>query len=253
MAFSFVKKDENGNFVQVSKNLNDPEWEYLLSDRETFMGKMEEYNAEKAEKEWYKEQLENVTEKYNDLKEACDTESGIWISKRDYNGYENALKIIRDKSLTQISKAEADEHGYSLLSADFKKYNPSFNEMAWLMVYRTPYSAKMPFETVQMLVTRDLVNHYNYVHKHTKEEFNLSTTDGIYFQELVIEGKDVINTAKIIREGRSASNNKEKAEKEYLNRYSDYVCFDLHSIRKDYGNGVYQIKVWRVSLNDENE
>ena len=58
-------------------------------------------------------------------KASTDNEN-VTISREEYNGFQNALRIINDRSLQLIERDKADEHGYAIRYADQKIYDRSY-------------------------------------------------------------------------------------------------------------------------------
>ncbi len=79
----------------------------------------------------------------------------------EYNGFQKAVRIVRDRALQQIDKAKADEHGYTLLKAERRKFDRESGE-AWLISKKTPYSAKINLNDAFEIIKRDLLDFYGY-------------------------------------------------------------------------------------------
>lgn len=84
----------------------------------------------------------------------------VLISTQEYHGLQKALRIVRDRAMQQIDKARADEHGYTLLRAERRRYSLSSSDEVWQVTKRTPYSLHIPIESVSELIKRDIEAFY---------------------------------------------------------------------------------------------
>lgn len=167
----------------------------------------------------------------------------VMIPVNEYNGLQNALRIVKDRSLQQIDKSTVDANGYRLLRADKRKYNNKDLEF-WLITKSTPYSIKMPLDVVQELIDRDLREHYHYYDWHDyvnpmnmpvikadmleylnrlcNNEYHKRYSETTYedvFQEIVVAGGYCVDEKLV-------------------------MSFDLNRISSNYAAGVYEISYW---------
>lgn len=167
----------------------------------------------------------------------------VMIPKQEYNGLQNALRIVKDRSLQQIDKSVADANGYRLLRTDKKKYNNK-NLKFWLVSKSTPYSIKMPLDVVHELVERDLREYYHYydwydyvnrngspiitvdqlgyLNKLCNNDYHERYPESTYediFQEIVVSGGYCVDEKLV-------------------------MSFDLNRISINYASGLYEISYW---------
>lgn len=192
----------------------------------------------------------DLIEQNNVLAEKKNDADTVKISKEEYNGYENSIRIIRDRAKQQVDKAKTDEHGYTLLRADYKTYNYSRkSEKAWLVTKSTPHSIKIPLSTAKTLLKRDLEEFYRYVDYPVLEYDN---GYGPVTKKL---------TASEIIKAHEQSN-----DEEYMEKYPDWLCensdfgrnikqffdrvggtdvaFEMSKISCNYAQGVYEVSYW---------
>lgn len=128
----------------------------------------------KEEYSQLRETILNLESKIEELQiemEEPDIPNGyVIITEEEKYGYEHALDIIHDRSLQQIDKSKADKYGYTLYGSKSKEIgfgpydkNTRFYPISvkiWQIRKATPYSIKMPLESVEMLIERDLEKNY---------------------------------------------------------------------------------------------
>lgn len=98
----------------------------------------------------------------NNHYQKCSEENAtrVMIDIQEYNGYEKAIRIIRDKAKLQVDKAQADENGYILLSASRTKIG---KRKVWQIKKRTPYSIKIGVRDIKDIITKDLKEYYGFI------------------------------------------------------------------------------------------
>lgn len=167
----------------------------------------------------------------------------VIVSKSEYNGLQNALRIIHDRSLQQLEKSEVDEYGYKVLRAELRTYpkrSGGDDKPHWYMSKSTPYSIKMPVSAVSTVVVNDLKNHYHYYD--WKEVVNVG-------------GSPVLSLKDIDYIERYAQNPFDNRQLEWI--HSNLVeprrwmidnrlvlSFDLCRLSANYSTGLYEISYW---------
>ena len=160
------------------------------------------------------------------------------------------MKIIRRRSLQEIKKSEADEHGYKLLRASVRYYSISRKERdkAWLIKKATPYSINMDLKAVKALILNDLKEYYNSV-------MHIEVYNGIGVLLTTPEKKMKWHKEKKMR----ASDRTEKRGAEYVQYgyldeldkygipYTSDVIFDIEEISYNYGAGYYEVAYWATA------
>lgn len=146
----------------------------------------------------------------------------VMISKSEYNGYQNALRIIRYRALQQVDKSQTDEHGYRLLRADQDNYR-GMSIKIWRIVKTTPYSSKIALENVKSMVVEDINKYY-----HGILNQNLDTESMLWDVQLFNDKKTVIRP---------------ELEKRYeiFKAYNGTFVFDIVRYSINYATGVYEI------------
>lgn len=127
------------------------------------------------------------------------------------------VDIIRRRSLQEIKKSKADEHGYRLLRANKRKREPNWKE-SWIIKKETPYSVEMSVEVAYKLIEDDFYNFYNFVKKYPMRTF-----------ANVIFGRE-----------------KEEIE-DYLRKrdiLGKPLVLDIVGIEANYGKGMYEVTYW---------
>lgn len=148
----------------------------------------------------------------------------VLITINEYNGYEKAIEIIRNKSLLQVDKAQADDFGYITLSARQKDV---YRSKVWKMKKRTPYSIKLPVNDIRMVILRDLKTHYGYI-EYDDDNF-----------EYLLNVREKWLTDKNVADYMSC-----QEEVELLKFNEGEFAFDLHSITANLGQGLYEIEYY---------
>lgn len=167
----------------------------------------------------------------------------VLIPKTEYNGLQNALRIVRDRAIQQIDKSKADEHGYALLRAEKRKYSNENGKKskAWLVSKSTPYSIKMSLQEASFVIKKDLEDYYGY-----------RTLPIVYRGEY---GQiERLTEKKLIEYYERFFLNKESSEhignESILNAISwmeesgGIVAFEIARISKNHGSGCYEVSYW---------
>jgi len=232
MEHVFLKKVE-GKFVKCSQE----EAEQVRLPIEDYIS-VERWNrvVDAANKYW-----ENQ-EKYNSF------DNGVLITKEEYNGFQNALRIIRERALQQIEKSQADEHGYRLLRADFRKYEHETGK-AWLVTKSTPYSSKMGVEQAKFMIAQDLKSFYEY------DEDISYEIEGAELRYM-LTAKDICAAIEQVKikpiqqhEGYLLENSsKGKTLYEVFKRHDCRFGFEISKISINYSSGTYEVSYWATDM-----
>lgn len=160
--------------------------------------------------------------------------------------YLNMLRIIKDRSLQQVSKSEADEHGYKFIRSRRRKYLRGNNSMKmWLVTKQTPYSVKMPISVVERSVMTDLETYYNSIirikgYKSTvysggtpvKDMFSLLSFLNVRHEEPPDSYKPLI----------------ELFESKGIDYQKPRVIIELSELSANYAVGVYEVTYWATEI-----
>lgn len=150
--------------------------------------------------------------------------------------YLNMLRIVQDRSLQQVEKSKADEHGYRLIRAQKKKH--AGNREAWLIKKATPYSIKMDLRSAGMLISKDIVDYYHGIYEELKH------WRGVYEGDLLDWYRYGWLTYK-----RDFEHNK-AAECGFLDRLDvlgiddGKMVFEIAEISGNIGTGTYEVAYW---------
>ena len=177
-------------------------------------------------------------------KNADETAQIIRIPIEEYHGYQNCLRILRDRALQQIDKAQADKYGYTLKYADRRMYDRAYpNLRAYFITKVTPISLKVDFETAFFLIRKDLQAFYNYVKLPsfavtptapkvplTARELLLATQqkeDQFYSYDFYVDNSD-----------------KGRQIKAFLDGDERPIIFEMIKVGSNIGQGVYEVSYW---------
>lgn len=172
--------------------------------------------------------------------------SHVIIDINKYHGYENALRIIRDRACQQIEKEKADEHGYTLLRADYRKYDYRREYKAFCITKASPYSISMPLAFVKKLIIDDLIKYYNYVEL-PMLKVEIPSRDGSYinFIERQLTVEHILDKLPRIVEPEDAF---QRAMVDWREQLPDVISFELNKITGNYGKGIYEIGYWATDI-----
>lgn len=171
------------------------------------------------------------------------------IPVKEYNGLINALRIVRDRALQQVDKAKADEHGYTTLRAEYRKYIPGQEYKGWLITKSTPHSINIPLEAAHELILRDLQDFYSFTGIPTLR----FCRNGIK-EERVLEAGNILKAV-------SQLTNPSCQDQEYFLEHTEYghavylylseyqfsISFELSKIACNYSQGVYEVSYWATT------
>lgn len=168
----------------------------------------------------------------------------VTIPVDEYNGLQKALKIVRDRAVQQIDKAKADEHGYTLLRADYRAYSYRYEYQAWLVTRSSPYSIKMSLSEASVMLKRDLTDYYGY-----RELPMLESID--YPERTILRRWDINDFFDILTfyqqymSNRSNIGNAELLAKlDFLAACDCKLSFEVSKIARNYATGCYEVSYW---------
>ena len=153
----------------------------------------------------------------------CDKEeaSFVLIPLKEYNGLQNALRIVKDRALQQIDRAKADENGYTLIDAHKEESN------FWVITRQTPYSLHMPLDAASSLIKNDLEKHYSFLDVERKEA-----------ETLIYQYR---NLADILRVPNYENTDTGKKVIGFVKPRNGRFSFGMKSIKGNLGKGVYVV------------
>ena len=165
---------------------------------------------------------------------ADDRATHALIPVGEHKGLLAAADIVRRRALQQIVEPEPDEHGYTLLSSEVRRYGQGKGSApALYLIKRTPHSCLLPTQQAEDLVRLDLVHFYNYVNPReagvpadwiAKAAADPGAWDGKNF---MVEPNDA---------GRRL--------REVWDRHGGRVTFGVAGFRRDFKRGVLEVRCW---------
>lgn len=172
----------------------------------------------------------------------------ILIPINEYNGYQNAIRIVRDRAIQQIDRAKADEHGYTIVKAEKRRYNgggEKTNEEAWLVTKSTPYSLKMGLQEASYMIEKDLREFYSYVDlPRIPMEFSTMTR--------VLPEKDLLNyKRRFFLEGDDREVYRENSIMmsvlDWMDEYDGIMIFNITRYARNLSTGCFEVTYWATS------
>ena len=235
----FLKKTADGKFIKVKEAVDA---DYVRQPIGDYVP-VEEWNTMVDQYMLLKAQISEIWE--NDP--VADDKSYV-ISKSEYHGLQNCLRILRDRALQQIDKEHADPQGYTLKFADQRVYDRVHPEQkAYLISKTTPVSLKIDLETASFLIKKDLGSFYNYIDLTSVITRSYRNPSKIKIQDLLIaisQRDDPRYTHNFYVEN---SDNGKKI-KEYLDNAPSNLIFNIARISANQGQGVYEVSYWATGL-----
>ena len=164
----------------------------------------------------------------------------VLISQEEYNGYENAIRINRDKSLQQIDKSKADEHGYRLMLAEPRQYQKSVT--AWYIKKSTPRSIKIPINEAAFLIKRDLKDFYGFRELPTY----IDDSDAFFKHNSTLTPKELLRLHErhIVKGEEPPEGGSNKVFYDFLAANHGKVAFEVDRISGNQGSGCYEVAYW---------
>lgn len=181
----------------------------------------------------------------------------VLLPIEEYNGYEKAVRVVRDRALQQIEKGKADKHGYTLLRADKKKHK-AYNGEYWLVTKTTPYSINIPVDEVQALIKKDLIDFYGYwttrkfEYPYKEEMCSRYVSESFLLTTLLQHMQSSLNgSLDELYESRDNWNENISLAyhvREYLRDSKFRFSFDMCKLSCNYAQGKYEVSYWQYKL-----
>lgn len=226
---------ENADWVRVPKKdyVSVSEWNDLITEYNELLGKYENAKSER----------DSVEEKRKTAGTQNDDEM-ITISKIDFNGYENALRILHDRALQEIDKSKADEHGYRLLRGDNRAIKGHSDHYLWLVTKATPHSLQIPPATAKFLIQQDLMHFYN------MRELKYHVTDKVLVTYSLSDIANAVKQWGNIDEKNYLLKNNEDGERllDEFRSCNGQIILKLDKIAANQSEGVYEVTYWATDL-----
>lgn len=182
------------------------------------------------------------------------------IPIKEYHGYENALRILREKSLLNAEKGKADEHGYTLKTA-VQIVKKEYDATLWKISVETPYALKIGLENAVFLIEKDLRAFYGMPDPQElpdqalfwKSHARMFTKDRIVSWDKIYA---IVKTAEYELENSAAEDPQHAAKRleEYgalvnlHEKYLDRIILGIDSITANYGSGRFQVTYLATAL-----
>lgn len=168
----------------------------------------------------------------------------VTIPVDEYNGLQKALKIVRDRAVQQIDRAKADEHGYTLLRADYRAYSYRYEYQAWLVTRSSPYSIRMSLSEASAMLKRDLNDYYGYRELPMIEHIDYPGHT-ILRQWDIKDFFDTLTFHQQYMSNRSNIGNTELLAKlDFLAACDCKLAFEVSKISKNHATGCYEVSYW---------
>lgn len=171
----------------------------------------------------------------------------VAVPVAEYNGYQNALRILHDRSLQSIDKSQADGAGYTLVRADQRVFAKERSTlMAWYVQKKTPYSLKMPLDAVVNLVNRDLRQYYN-LRPLPKAKYK---TEYDVIEVACEVEKSGMRPYAFFEKYYKGTLDEKEYEKifRWLDEVDGKAVLRLDQVKANYGAGVYEIGYWATAI-----
>ena len=172
----------------------------------------------------------------------------VLIPINEYNGYQNAIRIVRDRALQQVDKSKADEHGYTFIKAEKRRYNSEkekVNEEAWLITKSTPYALKMGADEAIYMIKKDLREFYNYVDlpelptEFSKVRLPLSIKDFLCYNRRFILGGEAREPYR--------ENTVMMTVLDWMDEYNGKMIFDIIKYGRNLSTGFFEVTYWATA------
>ncbi len=262
MSTVFVKQGRLGGYTSVPGGQSDPECTHVIMTKAEYSKLIRKYQLQiKQERDRHEDELQEKKKEYDELNAehskliedwnnlVNEWNNSIVISQEEYNGYQKALRIVKDRSLQQIDKSQADKHGYRLLRADKRVYDRKNGKYAYQITKSTPYSIKMDPQVVKNVIQEDLTLHYNYVGIRTyvdtrveKQEKRITISkycDGIVQKDdPQYESRDFY----------SSNDEEGRAIYQVFKEYDNVFIFEISTLSTNIAQGVYEITYWATDI-----
>ena len=178
----------------------------------------------------------------------------VLVPIKEYHGYENALRILREKSLLNAEKSKADEHGYTLKLAS-ESIRKDFGISAWKISAETPYSLKIGLENAAFLIEKDLRAYYGMPDPDELPEDRVSfykkrakmftpqrdVSWEVIYNNLSWAENSLVNDPFVNKEQRQMEIDECRTLINLHEKYQDRIILGIESISANYGNGRFQV------------
>lgn len=186
---------------------------------------------------------------------SCDESDAefVMIPRKEYNGLQNALRIVNDRALQQIDKSKADEYGFRFLRGEMRYYRKGRGEL-YLITKETPYSVKLDVSEVKYLIENKLREIYCWTDQINLQEYQ---DDGDRLEEYdnSMAPEDVVNAATLWKKPNiekddffwGSSNAKSHAMYNVFSEYKQFIVA-VDRISANYGTGQYEVSYWATEI-----
>lgn len=183
--------------------------------------------------------------------EPLDNVGGVTVMSEEYHGYLNALRIIRDRSLQQIDKAKADEHGYTLKYADLRAYDRwQHPELKGCFITKTtPVSLNIDLGTATFLIEKDLREFYGMIDLpvFTLVDDSLFNIKKMTPYDLLIALNQKYDTS-YSHDFYVENSDYGQQVKAFLDSIQGHFIFETVKISGNIGQGVYEVSYWATGF-----
>lgn len=167
----------------------------------------------------------------------------------EYYGYQNALRIVRDRSLQQIEKSTADEHGYKFLRADLRIYEYKNRRKAWNITKSTPYSIEMGADCVKSMIISDFAEFYNYKNREFRKEGELGVERRkLTSREFVQARENFFDESSKKSEFLLENNDFGREVFQFFSKYEGKFIFEISRLSANYSAGVFEVSYWATDI-----
>ncbi len=200
---------------------------------------------------------ERLVQAFKDLNDQCNMlrmstlrndEESVIISKQEYHGFLNCLRIIKDRSLQQIEKSKADDCGFSLKYSQYTIYDQTYPDLkAYRITKTTPVSLKIDPHTANFLIMNDMRSYYNYVDLTipAESEYTESTIiKPIALLQAVVQSRDPSFKYDFYIE----NSEKGRKIKNLIDSHPGPIIFEIKGLSSNYGQGVYDVTYWATGV-----
>ena len=158
----------------------------------------------------------------------------VMIPRKEYNGLQNALRIVNDRALQQIDKSKADEYGFRFLRGEMRYYRKGRGEL-YLITKETPYSVKLDVSEVKYLIENKLRELYPKTPNWFRNTRKMRT--GLWKKPNIEKDNFFWGS----------SNAKSHAMYNAFSEYKQFVVA-VDRISANYGTGQYEVSYWATEI-----
>lgn len=165
----------------------------------------------------------------------------VQIRREEYNGFKKMLRIIRDRGLQQIEKA--DSHGYTAKYVDERIYDRSKPDIkAYYIIKTTPISLKIDLLTAFTLLKNDLQEFYAFM-----DEQSFISSDGLEKKIKIIDLLEAFkkkSESNYDRDYYISNSEYGRKLKEIVDNSPEAISFGPIKLSANMGQGVYEVTYW---------